>query len=74
MVDPNAAYDELVDAIKAKDWDAATEIARGLWNWIVRGGFLPSRPEILYAIPDAKVAPGLRHLVGGISARIRQGF
>ena len=40
-MDPQAAWDQLLESYAAKDWDQLTELATGLLTWLDRGGFPP---------------------------------
>lgn len=70
-MDPKATYDLLVRAINDKDWEAATEAARNLYNWIVGGGFPPDCLRIdmeeIPTVEENKSAAGLSHLVRAIN-------
>ena len=41
IVDPNAAWLELMDAFRQLDWNRVHELAEGLLQWMVRDGFPP---------------------------------
>lgn len=72
-MDPNATYEDLLSALLAQEYDEATEMARALWNWCTRGGFIPDkRPINPRWIPDAHEAPGLAAFVGGINIYLRK--
>ena len=40
-MDPQAAWDELLDAYANEDWDRVLDVATGLTHWLDRGGFPP---------------------------------
>lgn len=40
-MDPQATWENLLDAYEATDWDNALEAAQSLRLWIDRGGFPP---------------------------------
>lgn len=40
-MDPQAAWNNLLDAYEAHDWESACEAAEALRQWIGRGGFPP---------------------------------
>jgi hypothetical protein len=40
-MDPQAAWDKLLEAYAEKDWDQVTDLATGLLAWLDRGGFPP---------------------------------
>ena len=42
-MDPNTAFDAMMTAVRAEDWETAKEHASDLRDWIVRGGFAPQR-------------------------------
>ena len=44
-MDPNAAYDAMIQAERDGDWDAVAEHADNLRAWINRDGFEPDRPN-----------------------------
>lgn len=73
-MDPNATYDQLVEAMASRNWASAVELSRHLWNWLAKGGFLPDRPQVhmrnmpdIYQYPEAA---GLRPLLNGINRRL----
>ena len=41
-MDPHAAWKELLEARYLKDWDRAEELAKGLLDWLDKGGFPPT--------------------------------
>ena len=40
-MDPQAAWDQLLDAYASRDWDLVDELADGLLGWLDGGGFPP---------------------------------
>ena len=40
-MDPQAAWEQLLDAYADQDWDLVEELADGLIHWVERGGFPP---------------------------------
>ena len=42
-MDPQAAWDQLLEAYTHGDWSVVEELAEGLLQWLHRGGF-PPRP------------------------------
>lgn len=40
-MDPQAAWDRLLDAYTDGDWPVVEELAEGLLQWLHRGGFPP---------------------------------
>ena len=40
-MDPQTAWDELLTAYAASEWDRVQELAEGLLTWLRRGGFPP---------------------------------
>ena len=40
-MDPNATWQQLLDALEASDWDTAGEFAEELLTWLLKGGFPP---------------------------------
>jgi hypothetical protein len=40
-MDPQAAWDELVQAYDAGDWCSVLDLAEGLEHWLSHGGFPP---------------------------------
>jgi len=40
-MDPNATWQQLLDALEASDWDAAAEFAQVLLTWLLKRGFPP---------------------------------
>lgn len=40
-MDPDAALQELLDAVRVRDWDRIDELADGLLGWMERRGFPP---------------------------------
>lgn len=40
-MDPQVTWNELHDAVAAREWDRVTELAEALLAWIARGGFPP---------------------------------
>jgi hypothetical protein len=59
-MDPQIAWENLLDAYADGDWPAATEHAEALLSWMERGGFPPQtvaskqlRPELERAIAIA---------------------
>ena len=40
-MDPQAAWEQLLDAYQDADWPAATQAAEALSDWLDRGGFPP---------------------------------
>ena len=43
VMDPQAAWDHLLEAYTHGDWSVVEELAEGLLKWLHRGGF-PPRP------------------------------
>jgi len=47
-MDPQKAFDELMSIVGGSvtvvgdDYDRVQELARGLWEWLSKGGFLPT--------------------------------
>lgn len=41
-MDPNAAWENLIDAYSSLDWFLVEELATGLIEWLDRGGFPPA--------------------------------
>lgn len=73
-MDPNACYDSMLQNIAEKNWAEATENARNLYNWLVRGGFVPQRPVIrtqdIPSVHDEPAAAGLASFVTAINYRL----
>lgn len=48
-MDPQAALDELLEAVEAREWDRVDELANGLLQWLTNQGFPPRTigPETL---------------------------
>jgi len=44
-MDPNAALNNLIDAILSSDYDDARDVLRNLEGWHRSGGFTPSDPR-----------------------------
>jgi len=40
-MDPQAAWDKLIEAYDAGDWPNVFDLAEGLSHWLFRGGFPP---------------------------------
>ena len=40
-MDPQAAWDDLLEALGERDWDRVEELAEGLLRWLRAGGFPP---------------------------------
>jgi len=40
-MNPQAAWDQLIEAYTQRDWSAVEELAEGLLHWLSRGGFPP---------------------------------
>lgn len=40
-MDPQAAWDDLLDAYAKEDWGTVLDIAEGLEHWLESGGFPP---------------------------------
>ena len=40
-MDPQAAWDELLDAYAHEQWDTVLDLAEGLQHWLDSGGFPP---------------------------------
>lgn len=40
-MDPQAAWDQLLEAYTHGDWSVVVELAEGLLQWLLRGGFPP---------------------------------
>jgi hypothetical protein len=40
-MDPQAAWDQLQEALRDGDWEAVRELAESLLDWLNRGGFAP---------------------------------
>jgi hypothetical protein len=40
-VDPQATWNQLLDAYAAADWELVEEVAAALQKWLARGGFPP---------------------------------
>lgn len=51
-MDPQAAWNQLQDAYRNRDWEAVGELAQSLLDWLERGGFPPMTPD---AQPDDTV-------------------
>lgn len=45
-MDPQAAWNEMLDAISQRDWDLAQERADGLLKWMRNGGFPPQTATV----------------------------
>ena len=41
MMDPQTAWDDLLDALSEQDWDRVEELADGLLHWLGGNGFPP---------------------------------
>ncbi|MCA9065798.1 MAG: hypothetical protein KDA96_22170 [Planctomycetaceae bacterium] len=50
-MDPNQAYLDMFEAMKANDFETARELALALKNWFAKGGFYPYQftPEAMHA-------------------------
>lgn len=48
-MDPQAAWIQLQEAYRNRDWEAVGELAQSLLDWLERGGFPPITPD---AQPD----------------------
>jgi hypothetical protein len=57
-MDPTAAYLDMFEAMKAKDYETARERAEGLKQWLGKGGFYP--PNYTRVEVDAYLANVLR--------------
>jgi hypothetical protein len=44
-MDPQAAWNQLQEAYRIRDWEAVRELAQSLLDWLERGGFPPVTPE-----------------------------
>lgn len=51
-MDPQAAWNQLQEAYRNRDWEAVGELAQSLLDWLERGGFPPMTPD---AQPDDTV-------------------
>jgi len=40
-MDPQASWDQLLEAYAEGDWDRVQDLAEGLLHWLRRGGFPP---------------------------------
>lgn len=40
-MDPQAAWDQLQEAYRDRDWETVRELAQSLLDWLERGGFPP---------------------------------
>lgn len=40
-MDPQAAWDQLQEAYRIRDWETVRELAQSLLDWLERGGFSP---------------------------------
>lgn len=40
-MDPETAWNEMMEAVAARDWPTAEEFARALLEWLAKGGFPP---------------------------------
>jgi len=40
-MDPQAAWDQLLEAYAAEEWDTVLDLAEGLQRWLKSGGFPP---------------------------------
>ena len=40
-MDPQAAWDDLLEALGERDWDRIEDLAEGLLRWLRAGGFPP---------------------------------
>lgn len=45
-MDPQVAWNEMLDSIHQRDWDQAFELAEGLLNWLRKGGVPPQTAGI----------------------------
>ncbi len=61
-MDPNQAYLDMFEAMKANDFETARELALALKNWFAKGGFYPYQftPEAMHAY----IASVLRRTAG----------
>ena len=41
MMDPQTAWDELLEALRERDWDRVQDLASGLLTWLSSNGFPP---------------------------------
>lgn len=41
-MDPNACYQDLIEALLAQEWDTAVALAEDLLAWVDQGGFEPA--------------------------------
>ena len=44
-MDPQAAWDQLQEAYRDRDWETVRELAQSLLDWLDRGGFPPVTSE-----------------------------
>lgn len=42
MMDPQQAWQDMLDALQSRQWDEAKELANALYEWIRKGGFPPT--------------------------------
>ncbi len=56
-MDPQATWQELLEARLKRDWDQAEELANALLDWMQRRGFPP------HTIGDPKLGPKWHHAV-----------
>ncbi len=45
-MDPQAAWNEMLEAVIQRDWDDALERAEGLLEWMRNGGFPPQTSAV----------------------------
>lgn len=49
-MDPQAAWNEMLDALVQRDWDQAFERAEALLEWMRKGGFPPQTAAVTMRI------------------------
>lgn len=53
-MDPNTAYRDMMDLLKAGDYSEAYDVATGLMGWLRNGGFLPTGFATTTSVPSAQ--------------------
>lgn len=70
MMDPDACWEELCEALAQGDFATATSKANDLDNWLVMGGSMPSKLRFTGAAPLALARRSLRRVLVSIAEQL----